>query len=76
MTLIWTLQFDGGESIDHYQVTPTPPCSRRIESSNQYQCNGLRVGQEYNFTVRAVNCENQEGPDGAITVTPQGEIIV
>ena len=77
----WTVPFDGGESIDHYQVTPpTDPCGSPVTStSNQYQlqCSGLRMDEVYNFTVRAVNCNNQEGPEsGTITVTPQGELIV
>ena len=75
----WTAPFDGGESIDRYQVTPPPdPCGSPVtNTSNQYQCSGLRVGEVYDFTVRAANCENQQGPEsGTITVTPQGELIV
>ena len=75
----WTAPFDGGESIDHYQVTPpSDPCGSPVTStSNQYQCSGLRVDEVYDFTVRAVNCNNQEGQkSGTITVTPQGELIV
>ena len=75
----WTAPFDGGESIDRYQVTPPPdPCGSPVtNTSNQYQCSGLRMDEMYNFIVRAVNCNNQEGPEsGIITVTPQGELIV
>ena len=75
----WAIQFDGGESIDRYQVTPpTDPCGIPVNStSSQYQCSGLRMGEVYDFTVRAANCENQQGPEsGTITVTPQGELIV
>ena len=75
MTFTWTVPFDGGESIDRYQVTSsTVPCGNSVNGSNQYHCSGLRAGQVYAFTVRAVNCGNQEGPESEnITVTPQGE---
>jgi len=74
----WSAPFDGGESIYHYQVTPpTDPCGSPVtNTSNQYQCSGLRMDEVYGFTVRAVNCNNQEGPEsGTITVTPQGELL-
>ena len=74
----WAVQFDGGESIDRYQVIPqADSCGSPMNrTSNQYQCNGLRVDEVYGFTVRAANCENQEGPEsGTITVTPQGELL-
>ena len=77
VTFTWTVPFNGGESIDHYRVTPpTDPCGSPVNStSDQYQCSGLRVNQTYGFSVRAANCGNQEGPDETITVTPQGELI-
>ena len=80
MTFSLSIPFDGRESIDNYHVTPpTVPCGSPMSSRNQvqYQCSGLMVGQVYGFTVRAVNCENQQGPEsGTITVTPQGEILL
>jgi len=79
VTFTWTIPSGDGGSIDHYQVTPpSDPCGSPVTStSNQYQCSGLRMDEVYDFTVRAVNCENQEGPEsGTITVTPQGGLTV
>ena len=40
-----------------------------------YMCDGLETGVEYNFTVRAVNCQDQESDETeVITVTPQSKL--
>ena len=40
-----------------------------------YTCDGLEAGVEYNFTVRAVNCGNQESIEtDVITIAPRSKL--
>ena len=40
-----------------------------------YTCDGLEAGVEYNFTVRAVNCGNQESTEtDVITIAPRSKL--
>ena len=44
-------------------------------ASGYYTCDGLEAGVEYNFTVRAVNCGNQESIEtDVITIAPRSKL--
>lgn len=47
-----------------------------VPAGSSYTSDGLEAGGEYNFTVRAVNCVDQESNETeVITVTPQSKSI-
>ena len=53
-------------------VCPDYSC---VSPYSSYTCEGLEAGGEYNFTVRAVNCGNQESNDTEVlTIIPRGEM--
>ena len=54
------------------QACPNDSC---VTAGGSYTCDGLETGVEYNFTVRAINCRDQESSETeVITVTPQSKL--
>ena len=81
-TVRLTIKFDAAFSMEHRVDTycirsqnracPNDSC---VPTDSNYTCDGLEIGREHNFTVRAVNCQNQESEESAvITITPQSII--
>ena len=79
VTLTWT-EPPGGDNIDQYCITSSPeyPSARSVcvtpdVRTHQYE---VQQGTEYNFTILAVNCGNQNGTETApISVFPQGMCV-
>ena len=79
-TVNWTLS--GRDSADFYLINittnaPQTPYGGLLNittgSVTQYELTGFIVGQDYNITVRGVNCGSQEGGESEpLTITPQG----
>ena len=59
----------------HSLNTACPKDSCIPAGGGYYTCDGLEAGVEYNFTVRAVNCGNQESTEtDVIIIAPQGKL--
>ena len=68
--------FSRENRVDSYCVSsqssscPNDSC---VSPSHNYSCDGLIAGGDYNFTVRAVNCGNQEGDETEqLSISPRG----
>ena len=77
VTVHWTLS--GADSADFYHINittnaPNTPYVGPISANvTQYELTGFIADYEYNITVRAVNCRNQEGRESdTLTIAPQG----
>jgi len=76
VTLTWT-EPPGGDNIDQYCITSSPEypsahsvCVTPDVQTHQYE---VQQGLEYNLTILAVNCGNQNGTETPpISVFPQG----
>ena len=76
VTLTWA-EPPSDDSIDQYCITSSPeyPSARSVCVTPDVQTHQYEVqqGLEYNFTILAVNCGNQNGTETApISVFPQG----
>ena len=80
VTLTWT-EPPIGDSIDQYCIissSPESPSTRSVCVTPDMQTHQYEVqqGLEYNFTILAVNCGNQNGIETApISVFPQGMYV-
>ena len=79
VTLTWT-EPPSDDSIDQYCITSSPEyssaCSVCVTPDVQTHQYEVQQGLEYNFTILAVNCGNQNGTETApISVFPQGMYV-
>ena len=79
LTLNFDDTFSEDNRLDTYcirsqsNVCPNDSC---VSPNSSYVCDGLVAGGDYNFTVRAVNCEFQEGEESEqLTVSPRGRCV-
>jgi hypothetical protein len=73
--LQWSPFFNSRYRVDRYRVTVTPDpsnCSSdHVSISENYNCSGLDSRMNYNITIIAVNCGDQEGETSTFAVEPQ-----
>ena len=84
VTVNWTLS--GGDSADFYLISittnaPNTPYGGLLNISTAsitlpYKLTGFHSDNEYNITVRGVNCRRQEGSESEpLTIRPEGKYI-
>ena len=65
---MWSSSFTALHNVEKYHIQMNPTSSSSSCSTDQlvspgedFTCSGLALGQNYSFTVSAINCQNQEG---------------
>ena len=78
ITIIFDTAFSRDNNVESYCIRsqggacPNDSC---VSPNNNYSCDGLEAGGEYIFTIRAINCGNQNGEETEVfSVTPRGEL--
>ena len=82
VTVSWTLS-SSKDNVDFYLINITTNAflmpydellNITIANLTQYELTGFIVGQEYNITIRGVNCGSQKGDESeTLTINPQGK---
>ena len=72
VTFFWDNSYNSDNVVDHYCLNSTTCSSSGILPSALFVCNELQIGQRYTFSLRAVNCGDQEGSTEIVVIDLQG----